>query len=112
MRAPVRESWAIGVHEALAGMQEVLVAELVPGETRYELVLTTRSVPPDGDLVGVLWQKLGRLIGREDSPIAEVDDEGIAEATWHFYPPVDARTKELFDRLDWSGAVVLHEFVD
>ena len=47
MAAPVRESWATAVHQALAGFHDVLVCQLVPGEARYELVLTTRTSPPD-----------------------------------------------------------------
>ena len=96
------------VRAALAGFRKVFIGQLVPGENRYELVLTTRPSPPDGDLVEALRGALGDLIVREDSPIVEVED-GVAEARWHFYPPVDEREHDLFARLDWSHAVVVHE---
>ena len=109
MAAPVRESWATAVHQALAGFHDVLVCQLVPGEARYELVLTTRTSPPDRDLVGELWRALGPLLAREDSALAEDESGGYG---WHFFPPLGATEKELLQRLDWSHAVVVHEFVD
>jgi hypothetical protein len=100
--AAVRQSWAIALHVVLRGMPDVLVGQLVPGGETYELVLTTRQSPPPLELVDALRERLGSLVGREDSPTT----------TWHFYPAHDDGTRELFARLDWSHAVVLHEFVD
>jgi hypothetical protein len=98
----VRESWAIALHDVLVGMPDVLVGQLVPDGETYKLVLTTRHSPPPSALVDALVERLGSLAGREDSPVE----------TWHFYPAADDRTRELFARLDWAHAVVLHEFVD
>jgi hypothetical protein len=100
--AAVHESWAIALHGVLTGMPQVLVGQLVPYEETYELVLTTRESPPPPELVDALRERLGSLVRREDSPTA----------TWHYYPAHDDRTRELFARLDWAHAVVLHEFVD
>jgi hypothetical protein len=108
---PVDEKWVADVRAALAGFRKVFIGQLVPGESRYELVLTTRPSPPDGNLVEALWEALGDLLVREDSPIAEVED-GAAEASWHFYPPVGEREHDLFVQLDWSQAVVVHERLD
>ena len=105
----VRESWAIALHDVLVGMPDVLVGQLVPDGETYELVLTTRTSPPDRDLVGELWRALGPLLAREDSALAEDEFGGYG---WHFYPPLGATEKELLQRLDWSHAVVVHEFVD
>jgi hypothetical protein len=108
---PLREVWVADVRAALAGFRRVFIGQLVPGEDRYELVLTTRPSPPDGELVQALWDALGDLLVREDSPIAEVED-GVAEASWHFYPPFDEGEHDLLARLDWSHAVVVHERLD
>ncbi len=106
MASQLSETWVIAVHEALAGFRQVALGQLVAGAGGYELVLTTWSSPPDGELVEALRVALGGLVGREDSPIA------AAGEGWHFYPPVDERAKELFARLDWEHAVVVHEWVD
>jgi hypothetical protein len=108
-RAPVHESWTIAVHEALAGLGAVLVAQLVPGDDGCELVLTTGQSPPPGDLVEELRRALGPLLSRDDSPLGTDEDGAVG---WHFYPPLDERDRRLFARLDWQRAVVLHEFVD
>ena len=104
---PLSPTWVADARAALAGFRKVFLGQLVPGEDRYELVLTTRPSPPDGDLIEALQQALGGLIGREDSPIAS-----DAAAPWHFYPPVDDHEHDLFAGLDWSHAVVVHERVD
>jgi hypothetical protein len=109
---PVLETWAIAVHEALAGFSDVLIGQLVPGERNWELVLTTRDSPPARDLVEELREALGSLIAREDSPVVEWGEDGMGTAACHFYPPLGKREKELFGRLDWRRAVVLHEWVD
>ncbi len=85
--------------------------QLVPGEDRYELVLTTRESPPDAALVEALSDALGPLISREDSPISESDGE-VRGATWRYYPPLGERERELFAGLDWAHAIVVHEWVD
>ncbi len=104
---PVSEKWVADVRAALAGFRRVFLGQLVPGEDRYELVLTTRPSPPDGEVVEAIRGALEGLIGRADSPIRT---EGAAP--WHFYPPVDDRDHDLFAGLDWSHAVVVHERVD
>ena len=106
-RPPVRESWAIAVHEALAGLAGVLVAQLVPGDDGCELVLTTGHSPPPRDLVEELDRALGPLLSRDDSPL---DRDAGGRAGWHFYPPLGEPERQLFARLDWHRAVVLHEF--
>ena len=98
----MHESWAIAVHEALAGMTGVLVGQLVPRAETYELVITTRESPPPGELVEALRARLAGVVRRDDSPTA----------SWHYYPATDAGTRELFARLDWANAVVLHELGD
>jgi hypothetical protein len=103
----IRESWAIAVHEALVGMPDVLVGQLIPDGDAYELVLTTGSSPPASELVQALRERLDPLLGREDSPL-----EGDREAAWRFYPAVADRDREVFARLDWRHAIVLHEWVD
>jgi hypothetical protein len=108
-RTPVRESWAIALHEALAGFPDVLVGQIVPGGEGYELVLTTRHSPPGGELLAALRPALAPLVGREDSPLAEA---ATGAGGWHFYPAGDERERELFAELDWTRAVVLHEFVE
>jgi len=105
--AAVRESWAIAVHEALAGMPDVLVCQVIPDDEAYELVLTTGSSPPGSELVQALRERLEPLLGREDSPLG-----GDGEAAWRFYPAVGERDREVFARLDWTRAIVLHEWVD
>jgi hypothetical protein len=105
--APVSDAWVADVRAALAGFRKVFLGQLVPGDSRYELVLTTRPSPPDSDVVDALQGALGDLIRREDSPLAK---DGAAP--WHFYPPVDDRDHDLFAGLDWSHAVVVHERVD
>jgi hypothetical protein len=107
MPAAVRESWAIAVHEALAGVGDVLVCQLIPEGDAYELVLTTRSSPPAGELVQTLVERLGPVVAREDSPMA-----GDRESAWRFYPAHGDGDREVFSRLDWKHAVVLHEWVD
>jgi hypothetical protein len=103
---PVQESWAIAVHEALVGFRDVLMGQLVPDEGCYELVLTTRESPPGSALVDALRDALGPVLARADcAPLGE-------RAAWRFYPPIDERDRELFARLDWRRAVVLHEWVD
>jgi hypothetical protein len=109
---PLKETWVIAVREALKGFRHVAVGQLVPGEGRWELVLTTLESPPEPALVDALREALGPLLGREDSPLAEGDDDGSTEASWHFYPPIGEREKELLARLDWPHAVVVHERID
>ena len=104
---PVSAAWVADVRAALAGFRRVFLGQLVPGESSYELVLTTRPSPPDGEVVEAIRQALDGLIGREDSPISK---DGAAP--WHFYPPVDEHDHDLFASLDWSHAVVVHERVD
>jgi hypothetical protein len=106
---PVRESWAIAVREALAGLSGVLVAQVVPGAEGWKLVLTTGSSPPPEELVDELVSALDSLLSREDSPLVTDERDG---GGLHFYPPVDEQERRLFDRLEWKRAVVLHEFVD
>jgi hypothetical protein len=103
----VSNTWLADCRAALAGFRRVFLGQLVPGQNRYELVLTTRPSPPDADLVESIRGALGGLVGREDSPISE---DGAAP--WHFYPPVDESDHDLFASLDWSHAVVVHERVD
>ena len=108
-RTPVRESWAIAVHETLAAFPDVLVGQIVPGRSGYELVLTTRRSPPAGQLVAALRPALAPLVAREDSPLVDAATGG---AGWHFYPAEGEHERELLAALDWTRAVVLHEFVD
>jgi hypothetical protein len=96
------------VHEALVGFRDVLMGQLVPAEACYELVLTTRASPPEDELVEALRGALGPLLAREDSALRP-DALGVG---WRFYPALDDRDRELFLRLDWRRAVVLHEWVD
>jgi hypothetical protein len=105
-RTPVRESWAIAVHETLAAFPGVLVGQIVRGRSGYELVLTTRRSPPAGRLVAALRPALAPLVAREDSPLVDAATGG--GAGWHFYPAEG----ELLAALDWTRAVVLHEFAD
>jgi hypothetical protein len=107
MPVAVRESWAIAVHERLAGVEDVLVCQLIPEGERYELVLTTRSSPPAPEAVEAVRERLGPLLAREDSPIA-----GDREPGWRFYPALGEDDRDVFSRLDWAHAVVLHEWVD
>jgi hypothetical protein len=107
MPAAVRESWAIAVHEALAGVEDVLVCQLIPEGDTYELVMTTRRSPPAPELVETLRGRLGPVLAREDSPLP-----GDRESAWRFYPALGEGDREVFARLDWSHAVVLHEWVD
>ena len=104
---PVSAAWVADVRAALAGFRRVFLGQLVPGQDRYELVLTTRPSPPDGDLIAAIQGALEGLIAREDSPISP-----DSAAPWHFYPPVDESDHDLFASLDWSHAVVVHERVD
>jgi hypothetical protein len=60
-------------------------------------------------LVEELWRALGPLLSRDDSPLGADEEGGVG---WHFYPPLDEHERQLFARLDWREAVVLHEFVD
>jgi len=108
-RQPVRESWAIAVHEALAAFPDVLVGQIVPRGAGYELVLTTRHSPPGGELVAALRPALAPLVGREDSPLVEAS---TGAEGWHFYPAAGEHERELFAALDWTHAVVLHESVE
>ena len=103
---PVQESWAIAVHEALVGFRDVLMGQLVPDEGCYELVLTTRESPPESALVDAVRDALGPLLVRADCALRR------EEPIWRFYPAVDERDRELFARLDWRHAIVLHEWVD
>jgi hypothetical protein len=103
---PVPESWAIAVHEALLGFPDVLIGQLVPDDGCYELVLTTRASPPESALVDALRDALGPVLARDDCAL------GREKPVWRFYPAVDERDRELFARLDWRRAVVLHEWVD
>ena len=103
---PVRQSWAIAVHEALVGFRDVLMAQVIPGDERCELVLTTRDSPPAPELVELLRERLGPVLARADCALRR-DEPG-----WRFYPAVDEPDRELFARLDWRRAVVLHEWVD
>ena len=103
---PVHESWAIAVHEALVGFRDVLMGQLVPDVTCYELVLTTRASPPEPSLVEALQDVLGPLLVRDDCALAP-DGPG-----WRFYPALDLVDREVFARLDWRRAVVIHEWVD
>ena len=99
--APVSENWVADVRAALAGFRRVLLGQLVPGEDRYELVLTTPALAARRRARrGVRGARSSGLIGREDSPLAEARRRGRA-ATWHFYPPLDDRDRELFASLDW-----------
>ncbi len=104
---PVHESWAIAVHEALAGIKGLLIGQLVPNADTYELVLTTRDSPPASGLVELLSERLVPVLGRDDSPL-----EPGRDPAWCFYPALEDRERELFLHLDWSHAVVLHEWVD
>jgi hypothetical protein len=104
---PVRESWAIAVHEALVGFRDVLMAQVIPGDERCELVLTTRDSPPAPELVELLQEQLGPVLRREDSPCGPGRD-----ATWCFYPALTENERQLLLQLDWRHAVVLHEWVD
>jgi hypothetical protein len=112
MPHPLSETWVIDTREALRGFRRVAVGQLVPGTRSWELVLTTLHSPPEDDLVEGLWAALGPLLEREDSPVRQADDDGGASVTWHFYPPLDEREKELLEGLDWPRAVVVHERVD
>jgi hypothetical protein len=104
---PVSESWAIAVHEALTGIKGLLIGQLVPDGDAYELVLTTRDSPPSSTLVELVSDRLGPVLRRDDSPL-----EAGRDRAWCFYPALDDREHELFLRLDWPHAVVLHEWVD
>ena len=104
---PLRESWAIAVHDALVGIRDVLVGQLVPNGDTYELVLTTRESPPASELVELLRERLGPVVRRDDSSL--VADR---EPAWCFYPAVEDRERELLPSLDWTHAVVVHEWVD
>jgi hypothetical protein len=103
---PVHESWAIAVHDALVGFRDVLMGQLVPDEGCYELVLTTRESPPDASLVAALCEALGPVVEREDCALRP------DEPRWRFYPALEERDREVFARLDWRRAVVLHEWID
>ena len=103
---PVHESWAIAVHEALIGFRDVLMGQLVPDETCYRLVLTTRESPPDASLVDALREALAPVVARNDSALRP-DEPG-----WRFYPALDDGDRAVFARLDWRRAVVLHEWID
>ena len=104
---PVQQSWAIAVHEALLGFRDVLMAQVIPGDERCELVLTTRDSPPAPELVELLRERLGPVLRRDDSPL----DPG-RDAAWCFYPALTDDERQLFLALDWRRAVVLHEWVD
>jgi hypothetical protein len=95
------------VHDALVGIRDVLVGQLVPNADTYELVLTTSESPPAPELVELLSERLGPVLRRADSPL-----EGDREPAWCFYPAIGDRERELFLSLDWRHAVMLHEWVD
>jgi hypothetical protein len=104
---PVHQSWAIAVHETLIGFRDVLMAQVIPGDDRCELVLTTRDSPPAPELVELLRERLGPVLRRDDSPL----DPGRG-AAWCFYPALTDDERQLFRQLDWRRAVVLHEWLD
>jgi hypothetical protein len=104
--------WVADVRQALAGFRKVAVGQLVPADSRYELVLTTLHSPPEGDLVEQLSNALGSLIARSDSPVMAVEDSGTGETAWHWYPALDEPTRQLFSRLDWKHAILVHERLD
>ncbi len=95
------------MHEALAGVKGLLIGQLVPNADTYELVLTTRDSPPAPGLVELLSERLGPVLRRDDCPL-----EAGQDPAWCFYPALGDRERELFLRLDWAHAVVLHELVD
>jgi hypothetical protein len=111
-RSGVRESWAIAVHDALASCPDVLMAQVVPGESKHELVLTFRTSPPDAVVVEDIWVRIGPLLCRDDSPLDWEEREGSRSGSWRRYPAVDERERHLFAVLDWKHAVVVHEWVD
>src|SRR5262249_46153761 len=108
----VRESWAIAVHDALLGCPDVLMAQVVPGESRHELVLTFRTSPPAAEVVDDVWARIGSLLGRDDSPVARDEGAAARAGAWCSYPASDERERQLFSGLDWRHAVVVHEWVD
>jgi hypothetical protein len=87
---------------------EVTLVRVVPGRTRYELVLTTPASPPEGRPVEELRDALGNVIRREDSPVVAREHD-VDVAAWHFDPPADRPTQALCARLDWARAVVVRE---
>jgi len=108
----VRQSWAIAVHDALEGCPDVLMAQVVPGESKHELVLTFRTSPPAAGVVEDVWLRIGSLLRREDSPLDWEEREGSPSGSWCRYPAVDEQERRLFAVLDWKHAVVVHEWVD
>ena len=108
----VLESWAIAVHDALVSCPDVLMAQVVPGESNHELVLTFRTSPPDAGVVEDVWVRIGPLLCRDDSPLDWEERDGSRSGSWCCYPAVDERERQLFAVLDWKHAVLVHEWVN
>jgi hypothetical protein len=51
---------------------------------------------------------LGCLLARADSPILEELGDGVTSTTWHFDPPLEQQTNELFEALDWDRALTVY----
>jgi hypothetical protein len=102
-RVEPSSAWPDDLGAALEPFGEVTLVRVVPGATRHELVLTTRTSPPDGRL-----EELRDVIRRDDSPVVAREHDGEV-APWHFDAPADCPTEALFARLDRDRAVVVRE---
>jgi len=100
--------WLEDVGTALAVFPDVTSARIIPNGDRFELVITTRESPPAAELIEALWQALGCLLARADSPILEELGDGVTSTTWHFDPPLEQQTNELFEALDWDRALTVY----
>jgi hypothetical protein len=101
--------WIDDLRIALAPFDDVTLGRVVPRGNRFELVLTTRESPPDGDLVEQLWNALGELLRRADSPIYNDDLNDIPGSAWYFDPPLGPLESKVFEELDWNRAVVVRQ---
>ena len=103
----VETAWLEEVRTAVAPVGPATRVALVPHGDQFELVVATINSPPHWTTVKSLTDALFWFVGREDSPVARDEGDGVRGATFHLDPPLGPGSEQLFHTLEWDAAIVL-----